>query len=329
MKSSDPQRLGFKILLNSIYGVTAQHTPKAGAAFNAHRASLLTSMCRSTLIDTLLRNYDRSILCDTDSLATVGIPKVDKRLMKLNFDKTISFKQWTKEKHFYFQNEFTFRDYIAVRLKRYMMIKEWNDDWTFSDYINENKRIAKQNSNRKPGQAKEQKMMKYAYHATTISQEFMDKVFDYITGKTVDVPDKYMMAFRQTYKRWLSEGKIEMIGGFTKAKEIISNLDFGNYMDNWINDDHKLFRDNSEFTARKKGRFHTTKSLKDYKNVRPYVQDLRKQKDNAERRAEIYDMMINYGANAEEYKPEDKEKNLKVLEMAKKNMFDKKQWSSG
>lgn len=329
MRSSDPQRLGYKILLNSVYGVLCQHTPKAGAAFNAHRGSLLTSMCRSTLMDTIMRNLDKAIMCDTDSLAVVGEPRYDKKLMRLDFHKNIAFKDWTKETNYYFQKEFTFRDYIAVRLKRYMMIKDWVDGWTFSDYIKENKRIAKRNADRPNGQQKEQKVMKYAYHATTISPEFMDKVFDYITGHTVDVPEKYMMAFRQTYKRWLSDGKMEMIGGFTKAKEIISNLDFGNYMDNWINDDHKLFRDRPEFTDKQRGRFHTPKSLKQFTKVRPYVQDLRKQKDKPEKRAQIYDMMINYGANAEEWVPEDPDKNLAVLQMAQKNMFDKKQYSSG
>ena len=331
MKSSDPQRLGMKILLNSMYGCLAQHYPKAGAAFNSHRASLLTAMCRSTLLDTILRNYPNAIMCDTDSMALRGEPKYDKKLMSLDFDKSISLDEWSKEKLYYFQKEFTFRHYVAVRLKRYMMIDEWRDDWTFNDYIQENKRINALNRKHEDDKnyQRQQLCMKYAYHATTVSRDFMDMIFDYVNERQVDVPDKYMMAFRQTYKRWLDSGKMEMIGGFTKAKELIGNLDFGIYMDNWINDDHKLYRDNQDWLAKQKGRFHTQHSLKEFNDTKPYVQDLRRFKDDEEKRKEVYRMLLQYGANTKDWEPVDRDKNLDVLKLAKQNMFDKKRWSSG
>jgi len=301
MKSTNPQRLGYKILLNSMYGVICQWNPKAGPAFNAHKGSLLTAMCRSTLLDTIIRNYPNAIMADTDSLGTIGKPKVDPRLMKLKFDKSIEFKDWTKENHYYFQQEFEFNHYIAVRLKRYMMMRDWNDDWTFSDYINENKRIYQQNSKNEdtPGYKFEPKMMKYALHATTISMPFMDKVFDYMVGREVDVPEKYMMAYRQTFKRWLGEGKLEMIGGFTKAKELVGKLDFGIYMDNFIRQDNKLYRKDDHWLKREKGRFHTEGTLAPFADCKPYVQHLRDFKDDRDKCKKILALFQEYQVNTD------------------------------
>jgi hypothetical protein len=288
-------------IANFIVTQNCQYNPKAGAAFSAHKGSLLTAMCRSTLLDTIIRNYPNAIMADTDSLGTIGKPKYDPKLMQLQFDKSIDFKDWSKEKHYYFQKEFEFYHYIAVRLKRYMMIRDWNDDWTFSDYVNENKRIKNENiaNDDKPSYRPEQKMIKYALHATTISMPFMDKVFDYMVGKEVDVPERYMMAYRQTFKRWLSEGKLEMIGGFTKTKELVGKLDFGIYMDNFIRPDNKLYRKDEHWLKCEKGRFHTEGTLKPYANCKPYVQHLREFKDDHDKQKRILDLFNKYQVNTD------------------------------
>jgi hypothetical protein len=67
-KKEEPKRSVYRILINSIYGKTAQVTPKVGRLFSPVVAAFITGACRAKLYQAMKQKPDAIIACATDAV---------------------------------------------------------------------------------------------------------------------------------------------------------------------------------------------------------------------------------------------------------------------